>query len=194
MTASRLQDAALARFAQQGFDATTMNEIAADVGIKKPSVYAHFRNKDELFLSLIPIVIEAELDYARSVFRGGPDTRQQIHAYLKSIQERFEASYRVRFWLRILFAPPSHLYETVMQPMHVFMDELEGIIRSALENSPMVPNAHQLRADDLARTCMSMIDSLQSELLFGGVAKYERRIKAIWAVFEAAVPPAADKP
>lgn len=168
-----------------------MNEVAADVGIKKPSVYAHFRNKDELFLSLIPIVIEAELDYARSVFRGGPETRQQMLAYLKSIQERFETSYRVRFWLRILFAPPTHLYDIVMEPMHVFMDDLEGIIRTALESSPLVPNAHQLGADVLARACMSMIDSLQSELLFGGVAKYQRRIKAIWAVFEAAVPPDA---
>lgn len=170
-----------------------MNEIAADVGIKKPSVYAHFRNKDELFLSLIPLIIEAELDHARTTLRGGQDVKQQLLAYLNSIQHRFDSSHRVRFWIRILFAPPLHLYDAVMDPMHAFMDGLEDIIRQALQASPLVPNGNRLGADVLAMTCMSMIDSLQSELLFGGAKKYRRRLDAVWAVFEAAVGiPAAD--
>lgn len=192
LTASRLQDAALARFAKQGFDATSMNEIAADVGIKKPSVYAHFRNKEELFLSLIPLVIEAEQEYARSTLRGGDDMRQQLLAYLQGIEERFNSSYRVQFWVRILLAPPVHLYDMVMEPMHIFMDDLERILKNALQASPLVPNASQLSADVLAMTCMSMIDSLQSELLFGGAKKYRRRLESTWAVFEAAIAPLPD--
>lgn len=192
LTASRLQEAALARFAKQGFDSTSMNEIAADVGIKKPSVYAHFRSKDELLLSVIPLVIEAELEYARSVLRGGDDMEQQLLAYLQGIEERFNDSYRVQFWVRILFAPPVHLYDAVMEPMHIFMDDLEHIIKKAIQKSPLVSNANRLSADVLAMTCMSMIDSLQSELLFGGVKKYQRRLKSVWAVFETAIAPLPD--
>ncbi|MGP9634159.1 TetR/AcrR family transcriptional regulator [Halomonas sp. AOP43-A1-21] len=192
LTASRLQDAALARFAKQGFDATSMNEIAADVGIKKPSVYAHFRNKEELFLSLIPLVIEAEQEYAKSTLRGGGDMKQQLLAYLQGIEERFNSSYRVQFWVRILLAPPVHLYDMVMDPMHIFMDDLERILKNALQASPLVPNASQLSADVLAMTCMSMIDSLQSELLFGGAKKYQRRLESTWAVFEAAIASPSD--
>lgn len=194
LTASRLQEAALARFAKQGFDSTSMNEIAADVGIKKPSVYAHFRSKDELLLSLVPLVIEAELEHARSALRGGEDMKRQLLAYLQGIEERFNSSYRVQFWLRILFAPPVHLYDAVMEPMHVFMDDLECIIKNAMQKSPLVPNANRLSADMLAVACMSMIDSLQSELLFGGEKKYQRRLKSIWAVFEAAIAPPSDGP
>ena len=135
-TTEKLQDAALARFAVQGFDATTMNEIAADVGIKKPSVYAHFRNKDELFLSLIPKIVDDELNHARQVLQGGDEIKQQLRAYLEGIQERFEQSHQVRFWIRTLFAPPVHLYDVVMEPMHVFMEDLESIIHQALERLP----------------------------------------------------------
>lgn len=184
-TTERLQDAALARFAVQGFDATTMNEIAADVGIKKPSVYAHFRNKDELFLSLIPLIIESELKHARSVFQGGEDIREQLLAYFQGVRERFEGSPQVRFWIRILFTPPVHLYDEVMQPMHVFMDDLEDIIRQAIKNSPLAEAALDVETQVIA--CMAMIDSLQSELLFGGVRKYQRRLVAVWEVFEAAL-------
>ena len=193
MTATRLQEAAFLRFAKQGFDATSMNEIAADVGIKKPSIYAHFRNKDELFLSLIPLLIEDELEHARSTLRGGPGMRQQLLAYLKSIRERLDPTPRGQFWVRMLFAPPAHLFDEVMDPMHVFMDKREDILRQAFKASPLVPNAGGLDADALALNGMSMIDSLQSELLFGGAKKYQRRLEAVWALFEAALPTADDE-
>nr|WP_247604731.1 TetR/AcrR family transcriptional regulator [Alcaligenes faecalis] len=177
----------MARFAVQGFDATTMNEIAADVGIKKPSVYAHFRNKDELFLSLIPKIVEDELNHARQVLQGGEGIRQQLRAYLEGIQERFEQSHQVRFWIRTLFAPPVHLYDVVMEPMHVFMADLESIIHRALAQSALARPATGLSVDTLAMTYMALIDSLQSELLFGGARKYQRRLESVWLVFEAAL-------
>lgn len=186
-TTEKLQDAALARFAVQGFDATTMNEIAADVGIKKPSVYAHFRNKDELFLNLIPKIVEDELNHARQVLQGGDDIKEQLRAYLEGIQERFEQSHQVRFWIRTLFAPPVHLYDVVMEPMHVFMADLEGIIHRALAQSALARPEMGLSVDTLAMTYMALIDSLQSELLFGGARKYQRRLESVWLVFEAAL-------
>ena len=126
MTASRLQESALARFAKQRFDSTSMNEIATDVGIKKPSIYAHFRSKDELLLSLVPLLIEAELEYAQTTLVGGPDTKQQLLAYLESIQERFATSHRVQLWLRILFSQPVHLYDEFMEQKHGYNADLES--------------------------------------------------------------------
>ncbi|MCX5463963.1 TetR/AcrR family transcriptional regulator [Alcaligenes parafaecalis] len=186
-TTEKLQDAAMARFAVQGFDATTMNEIAADVGIKKPSVYAHFRNKDELFMSLIPNIVDDELNHARQVLQGGEGIKQQLRAYLEGIQERFEQSHQVRFWIRTLFAPPVHLYDVVMEPMHVFMEDLERIIHQALAQSALARPETGLSVDTLAMTYMALIDSLQSELLFGGARKYKRRLESVWLVFDKAV-------
>lgn len=190
LTASRLQDAALARFARQGFDATSMAEIAADVGIKKPSIYAHFRNKDALYLSLIPLMIAAELDYAKGVLQGGAQIRTQLHAYLQSIQLRFADSFRVQFWMRALYTPPGHLYDQVMAPMHGFMEQLEAIVLAAISESSLVPNAQQLSAEVLTRTYLGLIDCLQVELTYAGPAKFARRLQAVWAVFEAATAPA----
>jgi AcrR family transcriptional regulator len=186
LTASRLQDAALARFARQGFDATSMAEIAGDVGIKKPSNYAHFRNKDALYLSLIPLMVTAELDYAKSVLPGGVEIRHQLHGYLQSILLRFEDSFRVQFWMRALYTPPGHLHAQVMAPMHGFMDALEAIVLAAIAPSDLVRNAQGLSADVLTRTYMGLIDCLQVELTYAGAAKFARRLEAVWAVFEAA--------
>ncbi len=187
MTASKLQSAALIRFAEQGFNATTMNEIASDVGIKKASIYAHFRNKDELFLSLIPLMIDNELHYVKAMIHGGEQVKTQLYTYLESIDSRFDSSHHVQFWLRILFAPPIHLYDQVVTPMHQFMDGLEDYIREVIAASTLQNLENGLSVSVITSTYMAMIDALQTELLFGGHARYEKRLQAIWQMFEMAI-------
>ncbi len=47
-----LLDAAAGQFAQHGFHAVTMREIAADAGMLAGSVYYHFKSKDELLVAV----------------------------------------------------------------------------------------------------------------------------------------------
>lgn len=184
MTAAKIQKYALERFAKQGFAATSLNEIATDVGIKKPSIYAHFKNKDELYLSLIPIMIDEELGYAKTVLQGGQQLRQQLSDYLVSIEQRFNSSYAVQFWMNALISPPVHLYDQVIEPMHVFMAELEQLFTQVIRDSGINPTPHTLEPQILARVCMSFVDALQSELIYGGKEKFRLRLDAILQVLD----------
>lgn len=56
--------AALRRFASAGLAATSMKDIASDVGIKAPSIYAHFSSKDSLYDEAYALSIS----YHRSFF------------------------------------------------------------------------------------------------------------------------------
>ncbi len=49
----QIMDAALACFARKGYHKTTMDDIVAESGLSKGSLYWYFKNKDDLFLSLI---------------------------------------------------------------------------------------------------------------------------------------------
>ena len=51
-TRRALLDAADRRFESQGYFGTTLAEIAADAGVTKGAVYANFRSKADLFLSV----------------------------------------------------------------------------------------------------------------------------------------------
>jgi AcrR family transcriptional regulator len=51
-TKDKIKQAALSLFARQGYEGTTMNQIAAQVGINKASIYNHYRNKEALFLAI----------------------------------------------------------------------------------------------------------------------------------------------
>ena len=45
--------AAAERFAARGYDATTLDEIAAAAGVTKPILYRHFGSKQDLYLALL---------------------------------------------------------------------------------------------------------------------------------------------
>jgi AcrR family transcriptional regulator len=51
-TREKILQVALDLFTEQGFDGTSMREIAARLGITKPSIYYHFASKEEILLEL----------------------------------------------------------------------------------------------------------------------------------------------
>ena len=53
-----IQEAALELFSVQGFEATSISQIANAVGIRKASLYSHFENKQAILDALVQEVLE----------------------------------------------------------------------------------------------------------------------------------------
>jgi len=52
-TPERILDAAEDLFAQKGFSATSLGDVADKVGIRSPSLYNHFKNKEALYQAVL---------------------------------------------------------------------------------------------------------------------------------------------
>src|SRR5438552_5602518 len=57
-TVARLLDAAEARFARGGYEATSLGDIAGDVRIRAPSVYKHFASKRDLYDAVLKRLLD----------------------------------------------------------------------------------------------------------------------------------------
>ena len=57
-TKREILDAALELFSVQGFEATSIAQIAGTVGIRKASLYSHFENKQAILDALVQEVLE----------------------------------------------------------------------------------------------------------------------------------------
>ncbi len=68
------------RFARHGFHKTSMDEIARDIRIGKPTLYYYFESKDALYIEVIRWEFENFLDSLNQIFSNEE----------KSVQKRFE--------------------------------------------------------------------------------------------------------
>ena len=61
-------------FLEKGLDASSMDDVAARAGTTKPTVYAHFKSKDELFSAVVELIRGHFLGKLRSpdVYAAGP--------------------------------------------------------------------------------------------------------------------------
>jgi AcrR family transcriptional regulator len=58
----RILEEAVKLFYQRGFTGTTLDDIAAELGVTKPFIYTHFRSKTDLLAALCKPTIELSLD------------------------------------------------------------------------------------------------------------------------------------
>jgi AcrR family transcriptional regulator len=84
-TRTRILDSALELFSEQGFDGTTLQQIADRLGFTKAAIYYHFRSKDDLLEALVSPALTG-LDELLEAHEGLPDTpgerRRFVEDYL----------------------------------------------------------------------------------------------------------------
>ena len=62
----RILEEAVKLFYERGFNGTTLDDIAAELGVTKPFIYTHFRSKVDLLAALCKPTIEMSLAAARA--------------------------------------------------------------------------------------------------------------------------------
>ena len=87
---AQLIDVGRAVFAERGYEATSVEEIAARAKVSKPILYGHFGGKEGLYAVVVDREVERILaNIAEAVDTGPPRTRleQAALAYLTYVQE-----------------------------------------------------------------------------------------------------------
>jgi AcrR family transcriptional regulator len=78
-------EAARILFAERGFAAVTMDEIAAEVGVTKPLLYTYFGNKEGLYLACMEPAAEALVDTVAAAVEAtehpAETLRAGVHAF-----------------------------------------------------------------------------------------------------------------
>jgi len=83
-TRQKIQDSAGTLFTQHGFENTTMQMIADQVGIRAPSLYYHFPSKEHLLCEYLNNAFSELLSRTRQlVSRAGDDPIERLTAFVR---------------------------------------------------------------------------------------------------------------
>ncbi|AMA72811.1 TetR/AcrR family transcriptional regulator [Aneurinibacillus thermoaerophilus] len=185
MTIHRIKKVALAHFARHGYEGASLAHIADEVGIKKPSIYAHFKGKDDLFLKVIEDVISDEAEFVTHFFarHANIPLHERLYNFLSQYKARYEHDDRTKFLLRITFFPPTHLYDEVMHDVYIYLDKLEGLLIPVFEKAIEEGEIRSVGAERAAVAFMGLLDGLLVEMLYGGTERFIRRLHASWYLY-----------
>ncbi|MEU6313531.1 TetR/AcrR family transcriptional regulator C-terminal domain-containing protein [Streptomyces sp. NPDC047014] len=84
LSRDRIVEAAGALVDAEGLEAVSTRRLAAALGVSGPSLYNHFRTKDEI-LDAVADAVSARVDL--SMFDGGQDWRGALHAWAHSYRD-----------------------------------------------------------------------------------------------------------
>ena len=87
-TRSRAQKVALELFAEQGYEKTSLREIAERLGVTKAALYYHFKSKEDIVHSFTDdyfAELDALLDWARGQPRGEENRREILDRYVSIV-------------------------------------------------------------------------------------------------------------
>ena len=93
--AEQLLDLAERLFAERGFHAASMDELARRAGVSKPVIYDHFGSKEQLFATCVRRTGEVLADRVARAVREESDPRARLRAgsiaYFRFLEEQFQA-------------------------------------------------------------------------------------------------------
>ncbi|WP_042224841.1 TetR/AcrR family transcriptional regulator [Oceanobacillus manasiensis] len=185
MSSNKIKDVALDLFALHGYEGTSLSQIADQVGIKKQSIYSHFKGKDELFLAIVNdtfhIEIEREKEFLEKHF--AESLKDCLLKSLRSYVDRYPYDSRLKFWLRISFFPPMHLYEQINEYSYNYIDEIDSLYLERFKKASIDREMDFISPETATMAFSALLDSIAVELVYSGEERTEKKLSAAWEVF-----------
>jgi TetR/AcrR family transcriptional regulator len=84
-TRSRVLDTALASFGTRGFEATSLDAIAADLGVRKQTILYYFPTKDALLAGVIDASADELISELERTLARAPDGWPRVEAVVRKV-------------------------------------------------------------------------------------------------------------
>lgn len=113
-TREKIKNVALTLFANKGYEGSSMSEIANAVGIRKASLYAHFKGKENLFFSVYEDLAQEYVKLMNEIMDAAKNMEVEDKLYYmfeQYISYYINNSEIQAFWNQITLFTPSDIHD-----------------------------------------------------------------------------------
>ncbi|MBM5597277.1 TetR/AcrR family transcriptional regulator [Listeria seeligeri] len=186
MRKEEIKQAALELFASNGFEGTSLADIAGVVGLKKQSIYSHFKDKDDLFLSIMKDAKSTEIDYYRAHLQDSDLSRPDLvlASLLFGVKNLYDTDAAFQFWLRYGFYPPKHLYDIVQAEISDNVSQMEQDFTELFSSWMEQKLILEQDVETMKEAYMGILDAVIVEIVYvNEPQRTQKKITALWQIF-----------
>ncbi|WP_163529234.1 MULTISPECIES: TetR/AcrR family transcriptional regulator [Halobacillus] len=185
MSKQKIIDVSLERFAHNGYENTSLTDIASKVGIKKPSLYNHFGSKEAIFLEVLKEVAMKETEHFQAFTEKTYDqpVKQRLERVYQFYVDHMANSTEGTFFKRFTFFPPEDFSEEIKQVFLQVEEQTNDIIRPIIEKGMKEGSLRQLPIKDVLSAFYTLIDGLFLEENFYDKDTLAQREQASFKIF-----------
>ncbi|MEB2628435.1 MULTISPECIES: TetR/AcrR family transcriptional regulator [Peribacillus] len=186
MKSNEIKEAALKYFTIHGYEGASLSQIAEEVGMKKQSIYAHFKGKDDLFLQVLRDAKETELSSKLQYFSkvDSKNPEKDLYGFLQLVIDLFQKNEHIKFWLRMSFFPPAHLEKEIGQEVIDIEEKVQAILECKFHDWIDAKLIVEDEAITPTYAFLGVVDSILLELVYGNDEKrLKDKLTASWKVF-----------
>lgn len=167
-TKHRIIQSGIKNFLRYGYEKTSLTMIADEIGIKKPSLYYHFKNKEEIFNESVAYILGSMNNRLHDANKASSSSKEALEAVLSGIIG-FHSDLSV--FIGEVYQKPVNIYPLLHEASYHFpelgveiknhyaelQEQLEQIIRRA--QGEYVIN-QRLSPDSLALEIIAWLEGL----------------------------------
>ena len=178
-TKDRILNESIKLFAQNGFDGTSMASIAKQIGVTKPSLYAHYENKLALFEACLEKVSIEQVEFTNRILNNPhlKTAEEKLFTLLKDCTMAVSEK-RYSFYSRFYFWAPVELEEIIKSkletPTHMCNNLISDVISDAVDSGEI---DKQYSKGEITSSFICLMDGL------GCREESYHKFETIWKVF-----------
>ena len=187
LTRNKLKEVAMRLFGEKGYEGTALSEIAKEVGVKTPAIYAFFENKEDLFMTVFREAMLSyntyiqELSEEQKVLSAQESLRGILSRQYEFYQKSPEAS---KIVLRYVVFPPVFLKETIeeafLESDAMLTKIIEQFISKGMEEGVIRDQSVQLLVDAF----LNLMDGLSMQYFYyTSKGIYERKLNHAFEMY-----------
>jgi len=175
-TKEQILKVSLKYFLTQGYDYTTLSQIADEIGIKKPSIYYHYKSKEDLLLKGIELIISELKNLLSKVYDPSKSTKKQLEDFFEAIID-FNSNlsvlignnYNEPINIELIFQMSSNRFESVSKIINDYYDyligEIEKILKTGQAREELNPSL------DYKTTAIEILSRIEGLIIISSVYK-----------------------
>ncbi|CAN7367561.1 TetR/AcrR family transcriptional regulator [Rossellomorea sp. LjRoot5] len=180
-----IKNVALDLFGQKGYEDTSLAEIAKEVGIKKPSIYNHFRSKEDLFIEVIEDLIVSEVTAYRKAegTMNHQEPLKNIKVLFDLFCHRLMTTKEALLWKRVTFFPPEQFKDLIQEQFIHFEKVTTSILVSVYKEGVNQEMFQGVTEDEFVASFLCLVDGVFLEHHYYTDEIFQQRIESAWKVY-----------